>query len=98
MRGAGHSRLPKRPRESGRFVPTTPGKVTGSSSIEGVRNWMSYSKRCRSRQSLWIGGDSKERVLWPKYQHVFEEAINAAGAKEAPWYVILADDKKRPGF
>ena len=39
-------------------------------------------------------GDLKERALWPKYQHAFEEAINATGTKEAPWFVIPADDKK----
>jgi hypothetical protein len=50
------------------------------------------------RQSLWIAGDSKEWALWPKYQHAFEEAINATGTKEAPWYVIPADDKKTARF
>ncbi|MDA7882210.1 polyphosphate kinase 2 family protein [Akkermansiaceae bacterium] len=39
-------------------------------------------------------GDLKERALWDDYQQAFEETINATGTKEAPWYVIPADDKK----
>jgi PPK2 family polyphosphate:nucleotide phosphotransferase len=39
-------------------------------------------------------GDVKERALWDKYMIAYEECINATSAKEAPWYVIPADDKK----
>lgn len=39
-------------------------------------------------------GDLKERAYWDQYQEAFEDTINATGTKEAPWYVIPADDKK----
>ncbi len=37
--------------------------------------------------------DIKERALWDKYQDAYEKAINATGTKQAPWYVIPADQK-----
>ena len=39
-------------------------------------------------------GDLKERAFWADYQQAFEETINGTSTKEAPWYVIPADDKK----
>ena len=37
--------------------------------------------------------DLKERALWDDYQKVFEDVINATASKEAPWYVLPADQK-----
>lgn len=39
-------------------------------------------------------GDLKERELWDDYMHYYEEAINNTSTKNAPWYVIPADDKE----
>ncbi|MBU2996875.1 polyphosphate kinase 2 family protein [Cellulophaga baltica] len=39
-------------------------------------------------------GDLKERKLWDKYQECYEEAINKTSKKNAPWFVIPADNKK----
>lgn len=38
-------------------------------------------------------GDLKERKLWDSYREVYEDAINRTSAKNAPWYVIPANDK-----
>lgn len=38
-------------------------------------------------------GDLKERGLWDEYHKVFEDMINNTAAKEAPWYVLPADQK-----
>ncbi|MEM7657672.1 MAG: polyphosphate kinase 2 family protein [Bacteroidota bacterium] len=38
--------------------------------------------------------DVKERGYWDEYQNAYEDAINATASKEAPWYVIPADNKK----
>jgi len=38
-------------------------------------------------------GDLKERALWPKYQHAYEEAIKNTAAEHAPWFVVPADRK-----
>ncbi|WP_438969362.1 PPK2 family polyphosphate kinase [Nonlabens sp.] len=37
--------------------------------------------------------DLKERKLWDKYMLCYEEAIKNTNTKNAPWYVIPADDK-----
>jgi PPK2 family polyphosphate:nucleotide phosphotransferase len=38
-------------------------------------------------------GDLAERKLWKEYEQAFEEALAATSTKQAPWYVIPADDK-----
>lgn len=38
-------------------------------------------------------GDVKERALWPKYMHAFQEALNATSRPWAPWYAVPADSK-----
>jgi PPK2 family polyphosphate:nucleotide phosphotransferase len=39
-------------------------------------------------------GDVQERKFWEEYQRAYEDAINATGTPEAPWFVVPADDKK----
>jgi PPK2 family polyphosphate:nucleotide phosphotransferase len=38
-------------------------------------------------------GDLKERGFWNDYQLAYEDALANTSMKEAPWYVIPADDK-----
>ncbi len=38
--------------------------------------------------------DLLERARWDDYMHAYEEAIRKTATKNAPWYVIPADDKK----
>ncbi|MDA6068577.1 polyphosphate kinase 2 family protein [Flavobacterium sp. AC] len=38
--------------------------------------------------------DLKERGHWDEYQEYYEEAINKTSTKDAPWYVVPADDKE----
>jgi PPK2 family polyphosphate:nucleotide phosphotransferase len=38
-------------------------------------------------------GDVAERKRWDEYMEVYEEMIRATATKEAPWYVVPADDK-----
>lgn len=38
--------------------------------------------------------DVEERAFWDDYQAAFEDAINETATKNAPWYVVPADDKK----
>ena len=38
-------------------------------------------------------GDLKERGHWDEYQEYYEEAINKTSTKDAPWYIVPADDK-----
>ena len=37
--------------------------------------------------------DLKERKLWDKYQHCYEDALNNTSKRHAPWFNIPADDK-----
>ena len=37
--------------------------------------------------------DVRERRYWDDYMHAFEEAISATASKDAPWFVIPADNK-----
>lgn len=39
-------------------------------------------------------GDLEERELWDEYMKYYEEAINDTSKKNAPWFVIPADDKE----
>lgn len=39
-------------------------------------------------------GDLKERGFWDDYQKYYEEAINRTSKKNAPWFIIPADDKE----
>lgn len=39
-------------------------------------------------------GDVKEREFWDEYQDAYETCVNETATKNAPWYVIPADDKK----
>ena len=38
-------------------------------------------------------GDVAERRLWSKYMHAYEDAIRHTSRREAPWYVVPADNK-----
>ena len=38
--------------------------------------------------------DLKERSLWKHYMDAYEKCLSATSSKQAPWYVVPADDKK----
>lgn len=38
--------------------------------------------------------DVEERAFWNQYQKAYEDCLSATSAKDAPWYVVPADDKK----
>ncbi|CAN5314318.1 polyphosphate kinase 2 family protein [soil metagenome] len=38
-------------------------------------------------------GDLKERGHWEEYQDAYQAAISATSTKDAPWFIIPADDK-----
>jgi PPK2 family polyphosphate:nucleotide phosphotransferase len=38
--------------------------------------------------------DIAERAYWNDYMRVYEDALSATSTREAPWYVVPADDKK----
>jgi PPK2 family polyphosphate:nucleotide phosphotransferase len=38
--------------------------------------------------------DIKERQFWKDYRRAYEECLSATSTKDAPWYVVPADDKE----
>src|SRR5690349_2247916 len=45
------------------------------------------------RNWKFSANDAKEREYWKDYMHAYEETIRNTATKEAPWYVIPADNK-----
>ncbi len=46
-----------------------------------------------SKNWKFSANDIVERGLWDKYHDVYEDVVNNTSSKEAPWYVIPADQK-----
>jgi len=53
-------------------------------------------RRLEEEQHHWkfSPGDLKERERWDDYIKCYEEAINKTSTKNAPWFVVPADDKE----
>jgi len=51
--------------------------------------------RIDEQQKNWkLGlGDIKERKFWKNYMSAYEECLSATSTRNAPWYVVPADDK-----
>ncbi len=69
-----------------------------------MKFWLNVSKkeqknrfleRLNNPKKYWkfSGNDLKERKLWDKYMHAYEEMLNATSTEFAPWYAIPADNK-----
>ena len=46
-----------------------------------------------SKNWKFSAGDAKERACWNDYMAAYEEMIQRTSTKEAPWYVVPADNK-----
>jgi len=42
--------------------------------------------------------DIKERSYWKQYMTAYEECLSATSTRDAPWYVVPADDKQNTGL
>jgi PPK2 family polyphosphate:nucleotide phosphotransferase len=54
-----------------------------------------FMQRLERSEKHWkfSASDVHERTFWDSYMHAFEEAIRATASKQAPWYVVPADNK-----
>jgi len=54
-----------------------------------------FMERLDKPEKNWkfSASDVQERQYWDDYMHAFEEAIRATPSKQAPWYVVPADNK-----
>jgi PPK2 family polyphosphate:nucleotide phosphotransferase len=54
-----------------------------------------FMQRLDRPQKHWkfSAADIRERGFWNDYMHAFEETIKATASKDAPWFVVPADNK-----
>ena len=54
-----------------------------------------FMERLDKPEKNWkfSASDVRERRYWDDYTHAYEEAIRATASKEAPWFVVPADNK-----
>ena len=54
-----------------------------------------FMERLDKPEKNWkfSASDVRERRYWDDYMHAYEEAIRATASKDAPWYVVPADNK-----
>ena len=54
-----------------------------------------FMERLEEPEKNWkfSASDVQERKFWGDYMHAFEEAIAATASKQAPWFVVPADNK-----
>lgn len=54
-----------------------------------------FLKRLKLKEKQWkfSASDFEERQYWDQYQEAYEKMLNATSTKDAPWYVIPADNK-----
>jgi Polyphosphate kinase 2 (PPK2) len=41
-----------------------------------------------------LSGVDKERKFWKQYMKAYEKCLSATSTRDAPWYVVPADDKE----
>jgi PPK2 family polyphosphate:nucleotide phosphotransferase len=54
-----------------------------------------FMERLDKPQKNWkfSASDVRERAYWDDYMHAYQEAIRATASKDAPWFVVPADNK-----
>ena len=54
-----------------------------------------FMERLDKPEKNWkfSASDVRERRYWDDYMHAYEEAIRATASKQAPWFVVPADNK-----
>lgn len=54
-----------------------------------------FLKRINTPEKNWkfSATDAKERLLWDDYMRAYQDAIEATSTKNAPWYIVPADNK-----
>jgi PPK2 family polyphosphate:nucleotide phosphotransferase len=54
-----------------------------------------FRKRLDNPEKHWKveRSDFNDRKLWPKFQRAYEEVLNRTSTRQAPWYIIPADQK-----
>jgi polyphosphate kinase 2 (PPK2 family) len=55
-----------------------------------------FLQRIDEPEKNWKFGlaDIEERKFWKQYMKAYEECLSATSTRDAPWYVVPADDKE----
>ena len=55
-----------------------------------------FLQRIDEPEKNWKFGlaDIEERKFWKQYMKAYEECLGATSTRDAPWYVVPADDKE----
>ncbi|HEV8146523.1 MAG TPA: ADP-polyphosphate phosphotransferase [Bryobacteraceae bacterium] len=55
-----------------------------------------FLKRIETPDKNWkfSSADLEERKFWNQYMQAYEDCLSATSTRDAPWYVVPADDKK----
>jgi len=55
-----------------------------------------FLQRIDEQEKNWKLGleDIEERKFWKQYMKAYEECLSATSTRDAPWYVVPADDKE----
>ena len=63
--------------------------------IKREEQWKRFQARLEDPEKHWKvkQSDFRDRKLWPKFQHAYEDAISETARKHAPWFVVPADHK-----
>jgi PPK2 family polyphosphate:nucleotide phosphotransferase len=59
-----------------------------------------FLKRIDDPEKNWkfSADDIKERKYWKQYMKAYEECLSATSTRDAPWYILPADDKESTGL
>ena len=96
-----------RPRTSGRSASRTSATSSATSTRNGVvvrKFFLHVSKKEQKRRFLerienpeknwkFSASDAAEREHWDEYMEAYEDMIRHTATKDAPWYVVPADNK-----
>lgn len=63
--------------------------------LSRVEQGRRFLARIDDPEKNWKFGatDIQERALWPEYQKAYQACLYATSTREAPWYIVPADDK-----
>src|SRR5580704_17537982 len=99
-------RSTKRPFGRADFAPSWIGNNICTATVRGSSNSISTCRKTSSASAYFnelinltrIGNcslaDAEERKVWSRYMSAFEQCLSATSTREAPWYVVPADDKE----
>ena len=53
-------------------------------------------ERVAESEKFWkfSGADLEERKFWKRYMNAYEDCLSSTSTKDAPWYIVPADDKE----